>query len=467
MELPQLKNLVMRSLLKLDRVDMYLHTRWHPQNDQLRCVIADSAVKNQSEFRASRKTLMRSGVVALIWIAAATAALVGPTRLDVRDTIPRPTGTHRTGRMSFHWVDFSRSELETRTQQDRRQLLVHLFYPARADQSAPRATYLPDAEDMRGAWGDSLTDRLRSLRAASIEGALPLRGTERFPVIVFSPGGGQKVLTYSVLLEDLASQGYIVAAIEPPYNAPAVRFPNGTLVTRLPESERGWQKPSTLEVFLRNYHERVLHWAMDIKFVLDQLARVNAGRGPLAGRINVERAGAIGHSFGGQAAGTVRLIDSRIRSGVNIDGNEKGTGFEYVVGTDGGTPPFLWIETPYRPPSEKDLQPFGLTMKRWNEMYAEGDRQMESVRGGALRVTIDRDGIDHMDFSDQPFWNESADSVWLEGKRRTLAITRTYVASFFDATLKGRTTALTVIARDAHHRYPEVSTRRFGVYSKN
>jgi predicted dienelactone hydrolase len=167
------------------------------------------------------------------------------------------------------------------------------------DDGAPRATYVPDAESMRGAWGKALTDRLTSLRAASVEGAAPARGTAPFPVIVFSPGGGQKVLTYSALLEDLASHGYIVAAIEPPYNAPAVRFPDGTLVMQLPESERGWPRASTLEMFLQNYRERVLHWAKDISFVLDQLTRLNAGPGLLAGRIRVQRAGAIGHSFGG------------------------------------------------------------------------------------------------------------------------------------------------------------------------
>ena len=158
------------------------------------------------------------------------------------------------------------------------------------------------------------------------------------------------------------------------------------------------------------------------------------------------------------------LIDARICGGVNLDGNEKGTGFERVNGSDGGLAPFLWIETPYRPPSEKDLQPFGLTTPQWNEMYAEGDRQMASIRGGGLRVTIDRRDIDHMDFSDRPFWDAQATPAWLEEKRGTLAITRAYVTAFFGAMLKKDSTALNAIAGDAKRRYPDVSTRRFGAY---
>jgi predicted dienelactone hydrolase len=62
----------------------------------------------------------------------------------------------------------------------------------------------------------------------------------RFPVVLFSPGGGLKALTYHVFLEDLASHGWIVAALDPPYNPRAMRMPDGRVLGNLKPEERGW-----------------------------------------------------------------------------------------------------------------------------------------------------------------------------------------------------------------------------------
>ena len=39
-----------------------------------------------------------------------------------------------------------------------------------------------------------------------------------FPVLVFIPGGAQKALSYTALLEELTSRGYVIAALELPHN---------------------------------------------------------------------------------------------------------------------------------------------------------------------------------------------------------------------------------------------------------
>jgi hypothetical protein len=83
------------------------------------------------------------------------------------DPLPAVTGRFSTGRTAYHWVDDQRPELETRAPDDRRELLVYVFYLAEANALAARAPYMPDAEVMRGAWEDDLTDRLKRLRAHS------------------------------------------------------------------------------------------------------------------------------------------------------------------------------------------------------------------------------------------------------------------------------------------------------------
>jgi len=167
-------------------------------------------------------------------------------------------------------------------------------------------------------------------------------------------------------------------------------------------------------------------------------------------------------SYGGQAAGTVRLLDPRFRGGVNIDGNEKGTAFEWVSGRDSGKQPFMWIEGPYQHPTERDFQQAGITEEQWKDMYADGDRQMRSVQGGALRATIARIGIDHMDFSDNPFWDVSAAPAVRAGKLRTMDITRKYVLAFFDGCLRGQWSGLRRLVTEAGKAYPEISARKFG-----
>jgi predicted dienelactone hydrolase len=382
--------------------------------------------------------------------------------LNPNDPLPVATGRRGVGRIAFHWIDESRPEMETRAPDDRRELLVYIFYPSEADDTATPAPYIPDAELMRDVWKDKLTDRLRRMRAHSQEGVALARGSNRFPVLIFAPGGGWKALAYTTLLEDLASHGYVVAAIEPPYNAPVTQFPDGKIVRRLDPAERGWEQPKNLDDWLRVYQQKVVQWARDMIFALDRLTALDRGDGLFSRRLDLARVGAFGHSFGGQAAGTVRLLDPRFRGGINLDGNEKGTGFESVLGSDGGKQPFMWIESPYQPPTERDLQKAGITEAQWKDMYADGDRQMRSLHGGGLRITIARLGIDHMDFSDNPFWESAAAPVVRAGKLRTLAITRAYALAFFEGCLKGQWGDLQRLVAEAGKSYPDVSARRFG-----
>ena len=378
------------------------------------------------------------------------------------DPLPVATGRRGVGRVAFHWIDESRPEMETRAPDDRRELLVYMFYPSEADNTATPAQYIPDAELMRDVWRDKLTDRLKRMRAHSREGVALAGGSDRFPVVIFAPGGGWKTLAYTTLLEDLASHGYVVAAIEPPYNAPVTQFPEGKVVRRLDPAERGWEQPKNLDEWLRVYRQKVLQWARDMIFALDHLTALDRGDGLFSRRLDLARVGAVGHSFGGQAAGTVRLLDPRFRGGINLDGNEKGTGYESVLGSDGGKQPFMWIETPYQPPTERDLQKAGITEARWKDMYADGDRQMRSLQGGGLRITIARLGIDHMDFSDNPFWESAAAPEVRAGKMRTLTITRACVLAFFEGCLKGQWGDLQRLVAEAGRSYPDVSARRFG-----
>jgi hypothetical protein len=371
--------------------------------------------------------------------------------------------------MSFHWKDAARAELETSAPDDRRELMVHLFYPADPRAAGSRALYVPDADAMRGSWNAEQVARITGMRAFSRENAALPSGDARYPVVIFAPGGGMKVLTYHVLIEDLASHGWVVAAIDPPYNARAIRVSDGRVLGNLSPAERGWPVTRDREVERRTYRERIAHWARDVSFVIDQLTALERGSGPFAGRLDLQRGvGVFGHSRGGQVAGTVRLLDPRVRGGINIDGTAGEHVFQSLEGNDvSGSQPFLWIQTALPPPpTEEQLQRARRTRAEYDaeieRVIASWRRQLGGVSGGAMQVFIDRPGIAHIDFSDEPFWNGAMTADARPGKLRTVAETRAWVRAFFDGTVRGDWADLKRLAGEAGKSPPGVTVHRFG-----
>jgi hypothetical protein len=359
------------------------------------------------------------------------------------ETLPDPTGPHKTGRMSFHWKDAARDELETRAPDDKRELMVHLFYPAAENASGERAPYVPDADAMRPPWNSEQVARITAMRAFSLENAPLPAGSARYPVVIFAPGGGMKALTYHVLLEDLASHGWVVAAIDPPYNAWAVRFLDGRVLGNLPPSERGWPEPTNPAEYERYYQERIVHWSHDVSFAIDQLTALNTGNGPFSRRLDLERGvGVYGHSRGGQAAAAVRILDERVRGGINLDGTAGPYAIQPIRGQDvSGSQPFLWIQGPLPPPpTDEQLQRRGRTRAFYDaeveRIVTSWRRQLDGIAGGAMRVVIDRPGIQHIDFSDEPFWDGFMTPETRPGELKTIADTRAWVRAFFDGTVR-------------------------------
>lgn len=410
------------------------------------------------------------GSVKCVFTLAILLLAVCSATAQTEVTLSVPTGPHPTGRMSFHWKDAARDELETKSADDKRELMVHLFYPADAKAVGNRALYVPDADAMRPPWNEAQMQRITAMRAFSIENAALPRGKARYPVIIFMPGGGMKTLTYHTLLEDLASHGWIVAAVDPPYNARAVRFPDGRVLGNLLPAERGWPQPRNPEENQRFYQERIVHWARDVSFVIDQLTSLDRGKGPFAKQLDLQRGvGVFGHSRGGQAAATVRLLDNRVRGGINLDG----TAGEFAVipakagDTAVGSQPFLWIQkTLPAPPTDEQLQRARRTRAEYDaeiqKMMGSWQRQLSAITGGALRVYMIRPGIQHIDFSDEPFWDGTMTSANRPGRLQTIADTRAWVRTFFDGTVRGDWAKLKQLATETSKSQPEITVQVFG-----
>jgi dienelactone hydrolase len=97
--------------------------------------------------------------------------------------------------------------------------------------------------------------------------------------------------------------GYIVFSLDAPRDAPVVSFPDGQLVSFVPDSDEDYIWPRVA----------------DVRFLLDSLAELNES-GPFTGLLDLNRIGMFGHSRGGYLSNICAVEDSRIKAAVNMDG---------------------------------------------------------------------------------------------------------------------------------------------------
>ncbi|CAG8950521.1 hypothetical protein HYFRA_00007018 [Hymenoscyphus fraxineus] len=152
-------------------------------------------------------------------------------------------------------TDFSRKDLFDPS--NFRRLLISIYYPILRSTTPPkRLPYLPPLlSSLFEAQHPFPNGTLHTIIAHAKPNATPLLlpNSRRF---IYSHGGGTSRLINTALFEDLASYGYIPIAIDHPYDAVVVEFPDGTVIYRDPS-------PFSQEVVDRWYLQRIL----DIEYI--------------------------------------------------------------------------------------------------------------------------------------------------------------------------------------------------------
>lgn len=200
-----------------------------------------------------------------------------------------------------------------------REMVVSLFYPMgmrnykNEDRKQFATSYMPnstarhyDAQFMALGAPPRAIDRI--FTHSQTNGPLTT-GRPPLPLLVFSPGYGVTFHLYTTILQEVARKGYVVAAIDHPYDAQIVEFPDGKSI-----------EAAKLTGEL-NLTEFLTPRVRDVSFVLDELSRPAPSHPFPVDTLNVVT---FGHSLGGDTAVEVMLRDSRIRGGLNLDGNFNG-----------------------------------------------------------------------------------------------------------------------------------------------
>jgi Platelet-activating factor acetylhydrolase, isoform II len=258
-------------------------------------------------------------------------------------------------------------------------------------------------------------------------------------VVVFSPGKGVNTLLYSSLQQELASHGWVVAAIEHLYDAPIVVFPDGRTALPLPKEARPPQPASDIDA----QHQAADYRARDILFVKQALTRLDVDSDSLfRGSLDLSRLSVAGHSLGGMAAFRACQLDSTILSCINIDGGYRARPYPATVDASKIQPLFLWLRRPLYVFSDAQLKQVGLSRSEFDEEVAMGGRVMAGVAGGSFDVRLPHAGIDHMDFSDIPLLQKDISVKSRSTRFLTIDMMRSWVRDFLAASAAGQSRRL-------------------------
>lgn len=202
-----------------------------------------------------------------------------------------------------------------------RSIMVTTFTPVNCG-SVPSTSYMPNAtaryedESFQSSGIPLGTFESLYIQAQTQQQPLPFGPHGDYPVMLFSPAVATSRLMYTLLLQEIASNGFAVVSVDHPYDADIVEYPDGRTVLGVLENI------ATDTEFVSALNIRV----KDMSFLLDQMhdEKVIRNLFPLSQEnshlLSLDRITILGHSLGGATAAQTMLVDNRIVGGINLDG---------------------------------------------------------------------------------------------------------------------------------------------------
>ncbi len=353
--------------------------------------------------------------------------------------LPEPTGQYKIGTKQHCLEDQRRNEIFDETK-PRRSLPIQIWYPANSNKTelhlAPYMMPSYDFNNLRKAPLPSfLASYLHLIKTHAQQDAPLATGTPssampsryQWPVIVFSHGlmGGR--IQNTIQAEELASHGFIVVALDHPYDAAFSVFPDRHVICSQLLAGR---PPSVPEIRTNGFATRV----KDVQFVIDELDKLNKNDPSSfwTGNIDLTRIGCMGHSFGGATTVEVTAIDKRVKAGLCMDGG--------VMNLQGCTKPIMILQA-----DRGERDPLGV------------EKFLCRQEGEFYNLKIP--GAQHANFTDLPILTSLHWVIGLSGSihpDRCEEIINAYTLNFFEKCLKNQNSKLLSLSAD---RFPEVKLK--------
>lgn len=346
-------------------------------------------IKNFSFFKGGWLRKFASGFFLLLFLGL---GFTFSKILPVFD-FPTPKGNYPIG-SQYIYFESEREETITEAANDKRQLMIKVWYPAAAT-NQPKEKYLDQAERQGFAAKYGLPKKtfnyLDLVKTNTHLGPEVAEG--KFPVLFFSPGYYSNATGYQALLEEIVSQGYIVLNINPTYESVGALFPaneiklydleydrkhNGEAMAKMAwEASENFKKAkneveqkAAIETIVKEYFatEITYRWTKDINELVDKIPAWTSSTF-LNSHLDITKIGVFGHSQGGAAAGQSLLENAKIKAGINIDGVHWGNMIDTFF-----SKPFMRISSDW-PATHPDFNSVIYQNKSRSDFYAAKIKQ--------------------------------------------------------------------------------------------
>ncbi len=219
--------------------------------------------------------------------------------------LPAPTGLYSVGTRTEHWIDPA----------THRELVVQFWYPAAPVGRRARYMLLAETRPQFAYWHWIRTNSWQDAPLAALGSN---QAAPAMPLLLFGPMWGGRRTQDTFLAEELASHGYLVAAVDHPGNSARILLGDGSVLRSDRAKALSNLEATTAPAIRALWTGELALWTADNEYVLDTLTEHPPAF--LAGHIDHTRIGAFGHSFGGSASMALLGTDKRVHAALNMDG---------------------------------------------------------------------------------------------------------------------------------------------------
>ena len=351
---------------------------------------------------------------------------VAALAIHAQPKLPAPAGPFPVGVVDW---DLDSPEEATLTSDARScGITTQLWFPAEPGTGRGRAPYDTGKTSLLSAERWITTSAVLDAQVATVE--------PRYPVLLFFPGWDGKRATYAAIVQDLASRGFVVAAIG--YDSEDCAQPDqGGASPRTTDMD--FSSAAAFKRTVQVADTKITRVASSATRVLDALEDLDRRdrRGRFTGRLDLSRIAAIGHSLGGAIALQIAWLDPRIKAAIDLDGWLFDAAPEgwirqpfLIMGSDGPAPP------PYDPAKDEP-------QRRYRSILDEETaRRLHTglARFGGVQITINASR--HEDFSDSPYQSRAAAIFNRRPDGHVIRVAVDCAATFFELAFRGEPSPL-------------------------
>ncbi len=325
-------------------------------------------------------------------------------------------------------------------------VLVQAWYPRSPGAEGKTAPYVKDANVVIPELAESLNlpawpfSSIGEIKTHAVDNARIAPSadgkTKKWPLIVFSHGFNGLRSQSTVLMEELASHGYLILAPQHSYDSAVTVFPSGRKL------EPKAKPPKDLS--LMEEDELRGEWTdRRVGELRSLLALVFAGKLPdkeLNDQIDLNRVAVLGHSMGGSTISGICRELKDIKACINLDGPIRGTRQKGKL-----LHPMLFVEAQL--PQYKNDEQKNLYLTRLGEFE-------KSAGAGFVYAQI----IGHFDFTDAPFLSPlplhwMTKNLGSLDPKKTLQIQSELILEFLKLSFEGKTPTITNLPQFAELEY--------------